>query len=259
MFYWNSKLRLKAGTVNGLFLPIPPERNCCRDRRVLLYWKLLQAILFMPVFFVLNLCGQSVNSSIPAKISREAKYLFYLHGAVVTVLGNNAINAPVPHYGPYEYLNILDTLSKRGFYVVSERRFPDVNDSVYVNKIIRQIDSLLQRGARPENITVIGASAGWSIGLRVSSRMQNDNLRFILMGGCWPDTYKDYESLKLHGHFLSIIEASDPHGTCTAIFRNRNEMKSFKEITLHTGREHGFFYKGYKEWVDPVVEWTQSK
>ena len=37
------------------------------------------------------------------------------------------------------------------------------------------------------------------------------------MGGCWPETYKDYPNTELYGHFLSIIEATDPHGTCNMI------------------------------------------
>lgn len=36
--------------------------------------------------------AQTVSSSLPKNISTSDKYLFYLHGGVVTVLGNNAIN-----------------------------------------------------------------------------------------------------------------------------------------------------------------------
>lgn len=210
-------------------------------------------------FFSIPLYSQTIGSSIPKEIKKSAKYVFYLHGGVVTNLGNNAINPPVAHYGPYEYLNILDTLKKRGFYVISERRFPEIDDSVYAKKIARQIDSLLHKGAKPENITVLGASAGWNIGLQVSALLKNKKLRYIIMGGCWPNDYKDYQSLDLYGHFLSIIETTDPHGTCSAIFENRAHITSYKEIKLNTGLEHGFIYKGYKEWVDPVVEWCNVK
>ena len=86
------------------------------------------------------------------------------------------------------------------------------------------------------------------------------------MGGCWPETYKDYEATKLYGYFLSIIEASDPHRTCFRIFirKDPNEEKSknissYEEITLCTGLSHGFIYKGYKEWIDPVVKWFNKK
>lgn len=80
-------------------------------------------------------------------------------------------------------------------------------------------------------------------------------MHYAVMGGCWPETYKDYQSLELYGHFISIIEATDPHGTCMAIFKERKSISSIHEITLHTGLSHGFLYRPYKAWVDPVLAW----
>jgi hypothetical protein len=85
--------------------------------------------------------------------------------------------------------------------------------------------------------------------------MKNPSLRFVVMGGCWPDTYKDYEQLDLHGHFLSLIEKTDPHGTCVKVFEKRANMRSYREITLKTGMSHGFIYKGYPAWINPVMDW----
>lgn len=78
-----------------------------------------------------NTLGQSVSANLPSTLKRSEKFLFYLHGGVVTVLGNNAINQSVPEWGPYEYLNILDSLRKRGFNVISENRKEPVPDSFY--------------------------------------------------------------------------------------------------------------------------------
>lgn len=202
--------------------------------------------------------AQTVSSSVTGQIRKNEKYLFYLHGAVVTELGNNAINQSVPEWGPYEYLDILDSIKKRGFNVISEQRRKTVADSFYARHISNQIDSLIKAGVRVKNIVILGASAGWNIALLVSARQQKKRLRFIIMGGCWPDTYKDYTSTKISGKFLSIIEASDPHQTCRKIFEGRKRITSFEEITLHTGLSHGFIYKGYKEWLDPVVEWISE-
>ena len=80
-------------------------------------------------------------------------------------------------------------------------------------------------------------------------------MHYVIMGGCWPDTYKDYLGLTLYGKFLSIIESSDPHGTCSSLFANRNNIKSFTEVKLNTGLSHGFIYKGRREWIDPIVKW----
>lgn len=219
-------------------------------------YKIFLALLFL---YQSAAIGQTISSSLPVKISNSEKYLFYLHGGVVTVLGNNAINQSMPEWGPYEYFNILDSLRVRGFNVISENRKDGVADSLYVQKIINQVDSLFKAGVRADNIVVVGASAGWDIGIRVSAKLKNRKLNYVLMGGCWPATYKDYTKMDLYGHFLSIIESTDPHGTCMKIFEGRKNLTSVKEIMLHTGMSHGFFYKGYRHWIDPVVEWYYKK
>lgn len=201
--------------------------------------------------------AQTISPSIPKKINKQEKYLFYFHGAVVSVLGDNAINNGAPEWGPYEYSNILDSLRKRGFNVISEIRNKDADDSVYIHKVTKQVDSLLKAGADVNNIILVGASAGWNIVLHASAKLKNNNLKFVIMGGCWPDTYKDYTQLTLHGKFLSIFETSDPHQSCTMIFKDRH-VQSFQEIKLNTGLSHGFFYKGRRVWIDPIVEWFEK-
>lgn len=214
-------------------------------------WKLLLLL----VVACSSEAGQTISQWLPREIRNSDKYAFYLHGGVVTVLGNNAINQSVPEWGPYEYLNILDSIRKRGFNVISENRKESIDDSVYVSKIVGQVDSLLRAGVEPKNLLVIGASAGWNIALQVSSKLKNKQIKYVVMGGCWPDTYKDYLGIDLYGKFLSIIETTDPHGSCYQLFENRPYVSSFKEIKLNTGLSHGFIYKGHKEWIDPIVTW----
>lgn len=206
-----------------------------------------------------TVAAQNISSSVSTQITVSGKYLFYLHAAVVTRFGNNAINQSVPEWGPYEYLNILDSLQARGFNVISENRKEGVDDSIYVNKIANQIDTLLEAGVKPQNIIVVGASSGWHIGMLVSAKIKNNDLSFVAMGGCWPDTYKDYSNIQLYGHFLSLIEATDPHGSCSKIFDDRKSLNSFREIKLNTGMSHGFFYKGYKHWIEPILQWYYDK
>lgn len=215
-------------------------------------------ILIIIVLISSSAIAQTIGVSLPKEIDKSGKYLFYLHGGVVTVLGNNAINQSVPEWGPYEYLNILDSVRSRGFNVISENRKEGIDDSVYVNKIVKQIDSLLRAGVAPKNVLVVGASAGWNIAIHASSKLKNKNVKYVIMGGCWPETYKDYIDIQLFGKFLSIIETSDPHGTCYRIFEKRKHLTSYKEIKLNTGLSHGFIYKGYKEWIDPIVKWFED-
>jgi len=199
--------------------------------------------------------AQYMGPSLPNSVSRKAKYLFYLHGQVVTELGDMAINQGAPEWGPYEYSHILDSLAARRVNVISEIRKKDVDNSVYVDRITAQIDTLLKKGVRPENILVLGASSGWDIALSVSDKLKNPSLRFVAMGGCWPETYKDYTNLDLTGHFLSLIEKTDPHGTCVKVFEKRPNIRSYREIALNTQLSHGFIYKGHAAWIDPVIAW----
>ncbi len=174
------------------------------------------------------------------------------------MLGNNAINQSMPEWGPYEYLNILDSLRGRGFNIVSENRKEGIGDTVYVHKISKQIDTLVKAGVSPKNILIVGASAGSVITILVSAKLKNSDIKYVVMGGCWPDDYKDYQKMELYGHFLSIIERSDPHGTCSRIFEGRKHIRDYKEVILNTGLSHGFIYKGYKEWIDPIDKWFKE-
>ncbi|WP_153798697.1 hypothetical protein [Foetidibacter luteolus] len=203
--------------------------------------------------------AQNASNSLPGKIDSSAKYLFYLHGQVVTELGDNAINNAAPEWGPYEYSNILDSLKKRGFFVISEIRKKGTDNSFYTQKICSQADSLLKAGVLAGNIVMVGASSGWDIVLQASASLKNTQVNYVVMGGCWPGTYKDYSNLQLYGRFLSIIESSDPHGTCAKIFENRATLTSYREVVLHTGKSHGFFYKGYDHWINPIAAWLGER
>jgi hypothetical protein len=39
----------------------------------------------------------------------------------------------------------------------------------------------------------------------------------------------------------------------------QKHISSYKEVMLNTGLNHGFFYKGRKDWIDPIVEWFGKK
>ena len=142
--------------------------------------------------------------------------------------------------------------------IISENRKGGIEDSLYVDKMSKQIDTLFKAGVKPKNILIVGASAGSAIAINLSAKLKNNKMKYVIIGGCWPDTYKDYLHIELYGHFLSIIESSDPHGTCSKIFEGRKQIKSYKELILTMGLSHGFIYKGYKEWIDPIMKWFKE-
>lgn len=221
--------------------------------------KLITIYLFFSVLVNTTSTAQEIGASLPKKIDPAARYLFYLHGAVVSFVGDNGINRGAPEWGPYQFSAILDSLRRRGFNVISEIRDKDQQTGYFVEKMSSQIDSLLNAAVPAGNIVVVGASAGWDIGIRVSAKKKNRDLKFVIMGGCWPFTYKDYLDIDLYGHFLSIIESTDPHATCYRVFEGRKNLSSHQEIMLNTGLSHGFFYRGRAVWMDPLVNWFHKK
>ena len=66
----------------------------------------------------INIQAQPI-SNVPLNPDTSIIHLFYLHGGIVQEQGVNAVSE---YYGKYEYLAILDSLSRRGFYVISEAR-----------------------------------------------------------------------------------------------------------------------------------------
>ena len=75
-----------------------------------------------------EVASQVISSSLPEKINPNERFIFYLHRGVVTGRGDNAVNQSMPEWGPHEYNNILDSLKRRGFNVISEVRKESVDD-----------------------------------------------------------------------------------------------------------------------------------
>jgi len=121
----------------------------------------MNKLLILLVMIVSINCRQ--NTAVPTK------YLFYLPGGIVLEQGPNSVSQ---YFGPYLYWEILDTLRHRVFTVISEVK-PGTPDSVYTERVSKQIDSLLYAGVLPEHITVLGASAGAYITLDIALKLRN--------------------------------------------------------------------------------------
>ena len=135
----------------------------------------------------------------------------------------------------------------------------DSDDRSYASKVSGQIDTLLKAGVNPARICVIGASAGAYIAIDIAEWVKNENIKYVILGMCWPDTYKSYIGKKLCGNFLSIYELSDPHGSCLKLFEDKLCKTGIKEIKLNMNNSHAFLYKPYNEWIYPMVNWINNK
>lgn len=183
------------------------------------------------------------------------KYVFYLHGAIVQQQGENAVSST---YGKYMYRAIVDSLKKNGFQVISEVRSKDAGFDGYSGKVAIQLDSLLQAGVRPQNITVLGASVGAAMALEVAMITGNRQVNYALMGVCSDSSPRKYQQKKICGNFFSVYESSDGPGSCKELLFNRSCVSGFKEVKLNMGNGHGFLYQPYKEWLHPLVQWINE-
>jgi hypothetical protein len=187
------------------------------------------------------------------------KVVFYLHGKIVENLGPNAVET-ANGFGSYKYFDILDSLKKENFVVISELRSINTNVREYAETVAKQIDSLLKNRVEAGNITVIGASKGSLIAMHVSSLLKNESVNFVFMAACSDDIFAQVPEINFYGNVLSIYEKSDSPAVGSCIkFKNRSKnIKHYKEIGINTGLRHGFLYRPIAEWMGPAVMWAKG-
>ena len=196
-----------------------------------------------------------VLRDVPATVDTKAGYLFYLHGRIIE---NQGIRPTDPRYGVYEYEEILKALASRGFAVISEARAKDTDVNQYAPKVVQQVNTLIKAGVTPSHITVLGASKGALIAMRVSTLLRNKDVNFVIMSNCndWVD--QNFQ-IDLYGNVLSIYDVKDEFGqTCQKFFDKAHGLNRHNEIVLKVGIGHAILYRPLKEWIDPAVEWAKQ-
>jgi pimeloyl-ACP methyl ester carboxylesterase len=209
--------------------------------------------------------GTDASSQIPAQVDPAGRYLFYLHGAWIERYG---VDHPHPRHGPYQYAEIVQALTNRGFVVISEARRGEINVSAYAKKVTAQVRRLLEAGVSPSHVSVIGHSKGGQIALLTASELHQEGLNFVIMAGCGSpgsgfgrsyESFLETRAARLRGRMLSLYDASDRvAGSCRRAFDRAPDLKS-EERVLETGRGHALFYTPSSIWVDEVVAWSQPK
>ena len=197
-----------------------------------------------------------ILQDLPGSIDKQASYLFYLHGQIIEELG---IRPEHPQWGIYEYEQILDSLKHEKTVVISEARAKGTDVEKYAQKIMKQVKILLTAAVPAGQITVIGASKGAIIAMRVSTLLKNKSVNFVTIAACNDWVLENYD-LNLHGNILSIYEESDTrNGSCEAEYFRRSEgINRFREIRLKTGLGHGVLYKPLRAWIEPTLEWARG-
>ena len=195
----------------------------------------------------------------PTNIITGQHYLFYLHGKIIEDQGVNAIDT-INGYGAYQYEDILNAFRKANFTVLGEVRPKDTNPVEYAHKVVHQVDSLLQNGVKPNDITVVGASKGAIISMFISSYLKNKDINFVFLAGCNDGILNSFPEIQFCGNILSIYERSDDIGHSCSKFEKRTllAIPHYKEIELNTGLKHGFLYKPLPEWIEPAIKWAEN-
>ena len=197
----------------------------------------------------------------PSTINASAKYLIYLHGKIIEDQGIPAVSF---EFGEYEYLEILEKLESFGFKVISEVRAKNTDGVAYAEKVSKQVNTLLDAGVQPQNITIVGASKGGGIAIYASHQINNPEIRYVIMAICNPEENADLiqSGISLTGNVLSIYDSEDTFaGSCRELFEysEGKGLSGSKEIILNVGSGHGILYKPLEEWILPVVTWANSR
>lgn len=190
---------------------------------------------------------------------KNKQYVFFLHNKF---LEDHPAEEAHPKYGIVEYEKMLHQLKDSSNVILFEKRKPNTDPVKYALKIKKQIDRLIKKGVKAENITVVGTSQGGYIAQYISYYEKNAELKFVFIGASFKDdSLEKDENFRLYGKILSITEKSDDgHVPLSKEQRLiRSDIKTFKEMELNTGLNHGFLFKALDAWIIPTKEWIYGK
>ena len=184
----------------------------------------------------------------------ELRYCYYLHGKIVEDLGPHGVSA---RFGAYDYPGIVEALKKEGLTVISEVRPANTDPSAYAERLVADIRERIGSGIAGSRIAIIGSSKGAVIASLVSSRLGEEEVRYVLIAYPAPPLLSRIGA-SLTGELLSIYEASDDIGhSCSEALAGAASLRRFEEIRLETGLGHGIQFRPVPEWVEPAAAWAK--
>lgn len=210
--------------------------------------------LFLLLTVLMPARAGTIHTDVPEVAAPERVYLIYLHGRIIE---NSGPRPTDPRYGLYDYPALLEALSSRGAVVISAQRPSGTDVNTYAGVIVSQIERLIDKGVAPSHIAVVGFSKGGGIATRVSSFLRRPEVRFVLLAACPHGPAAP--QLRLTGQVLSIHESSDTlAGSCRPLAERPEKPRSFREIQISTGKQHGAFYSPLPAWIDPALDWVHG-
>lgn len=200
----------------------------------------------------------AVHKDAPGSVDPNAKYLFYMHGAVIEHGG--------PQARTYNYSGILKALAARGFEVIGEER-SQVRSEEYAEKVAGQVKQLLDAGVPAKNITVAGHSKGGMIAMFVMVMIRNPEIAYVNFAGCGKpggglavySRFAENRAAKARGRFLSAYDKNDQiAGSCKEAMEKMVNATVMERV-LDNGRGHELFYNPSAEWLDILQAWAERQ
>ncbi|MEM8528343.1 MAG: alpha/beta hydrolase [Bacteroidota bacterium] len=221
------------------------------------YQKILPLTIYLSSLFLLfSQCRPAPKPAVTEQLQAQ-QYLFFLHNRFLETHG---LDAAHPQYGKVEYLEILASFRAAGFEVISEQRQGDVNVQTYAQQLVRQIDTLLENGTAPQNITVVGTSKGGYIAQYVSTFLAHPQVNYVFIGSYQDTDMVEFPDINFCGNILNIYEISDPYSVSAQARADASalQVSNYKDVALQTGLRHGFLFKALDEWIQPCVDWANE-
>jgi len=211
----------------------------------------LTSILFSSISF-----SAEVFDKFPESIKADEKYVFYSHGFIVE--GTNA-TPKNERWGVYDFPAIKTSLADKEYNLIAYHRPKGTDPFKHAELLANDVRKLLKNGVDASHITIMGFSRGAFITSIGSHYLQETPVNTVLLAGCGRIISSKYAEIKANGKLLSVYETTDGASSCEKLQDRSINLKSFEEISISTGKEHGAFYRPIPEWIIPVKRWIKKK
>ena len=150
-------------------------------------------------------------------------------------------------------------MSDNEYNLIAYHRPKGTDPFKHAKMLAANVKKLLENGVDANHITIMGFSRGAFITAITSHNLEETPVNTILLAACGRIVSSKYAHIKANGKLFSIFETTDGNGTCNKLKNRSNNLQSFEEISISTGKEHGAFYRPIPEWIIPVKRWIKDK
>ena len=208
-------------------------------------------IYLVSILILFSSCGED-HPQLQNKEEKRIRHIFYMHGRIIEEQGKDAYSEK---FGKYELDSIVSSLRVDNSIVHCEVRRENVESIDYARFVSKQVDSLINSGVKPIDISIVGASKGAIIAANISTLNQHP-INYVLIAG--NNNYQEENNdWKFHGQVLCIYDLSDSiAGKHYDYWEHKdNSTARFKQLEIRTNLGHGFLYKPMEIWMKPTKKW----